>query len=146
MHRNRVALAVLATAGLIAAGCGSDDTEPKSDSQPEAAQVDDKAKPKPKSARAQMSDCIEGELGYDVTAADDDPDKLSLKSPNGKLQAVVVVHPDVGAARNAVQQTLEGGRNAVVFGRAEFIRHAVKDAEAGVFVNCVAAEYNRPSR
>jgi hypothetical protein len=144
MHRNRVALAVLVTAGFIATGCGSDDAEPNSGRTSEAAQAE-KAKPKPKSARAQMVECIESELGYDVTS-DDDPHNLSVKNPNGKLEAVVIVHPDIGAARRAVAQTLEGGSNAVVFGRAEFIRHAVKDTEAGVIANCVALEYNRPRR
>lgn len=144
MHRNRVALAVLVTAGLIVTGCGSDETEPKSDGQPEAAQVE-KSESKPKGARAQMVECIESELGYEVTS-DDDPDKLSVKSPKDKLAAVIVVHPNAGAARRAVAQTLERGTNAVVFGRAEFIRRAATDTEAGVIANCVAIQYNRPGR
>ena len=142
MHRNRAALAVLVIAGFIATGCGSDDAEPTSDSQPKAGQAKN-AKPPPKSARGQMVECIESELGFDAKA-DDDPDKLSVKSPNGKLKAVVAIHTDAGAARKAVAQTLNKGVNAVVFGRAEFIRHAASDTEAGVIANCVAIEYNRP--
>jgi len=144
MHRHRVALTVLVTAGLIVGGCGSDDdTEPTSDGQPKAAQGE-KDKPQPKSARAQMVQCIESELGFEV-GSDAEPDKLSVKGPGDKLKAVIVIHPNAGAARKAVAQTLETGTNAVVFGRAEFIRRGVAtDTEAGVIANCIAVEYNRP--
>ncbi len=146
MHRSRAALAVLVVAGLVATGCGSDDTEPGSDGQSDAARSG-KAKPKKrKSARAQMVKCIESELGFDVKAGDD-PHRLSVKNPKGKRQAVVIVHPDAAAARRAVMRTLEKeGMNAVAFGRAEFIRHAAGDTEAGVIANCVAIQYNRPRR
>jgi hypothetical protein len=145
MPRNRVALAALVIAGVIATGCGSDDdTEPNSDGQPKAGQAENAKPPPKKSARGQMVECIESELGFEAKA-DDDPDKLSVKSPDGKLKAVVVIHPDVGVARKAVAQTLNKGVNAVVFGRAEFIRHAASDTEAGVIANCVAIQYNRPA-
>lgn len=144
MHRTPVALVVLLLAGLVATGCGSDDPEPSSDGQPEAAQVE-KPKPKTKSVRQRMVDCIEGELGFDVTPGDD-PDRLSVKNADDKLQAVVVIHPDAGAARKAVGRTLSSGMNAVVFGRAEFIRRAAGDTETGVIANCVALQYNRPRR
>jgi hypothetical protein len=145
MHRNRVALAVVVVAGFIATGCGSDDgnPEPNSDSPPKAGQGENAKPPPSKSARGQMVECIESELGFEVKP-DGDPDKLSVKDPNDKLKAVVVIHPDAGAARKAVAQTLNKGVNAVVFGRAEFIRHAASDTEAGVIANCVAIEYNRP--
>lgn len=143
MHRTRVALAVLASASLIAVGCGSDDAEPNAETQPNAAPATN-GEPKPKkSVRMQMVGCIEDELGYEVTT-DDGPHNLSLKSPDGKLEGVVIVHDDAAAARKAVDRTLGGGRNAVVFGRAEFIRHAADDTEAGVIANCVALAYNRP--
>lgn len=143
MHLHRVALVLLVIAGFIVTGCGSDDDpEPGSDNPSEAAQAE-KAKPKPKSHRAQMVECIERELGFEVTS-DDGPHTLSVKSPNDKLQAVIVIHPDAGAARSAVAKTLEDGTNAVVFGRAEFIQHAAQDTESGVIANCVALEYNRP--
>ncbi|MFP5363851.1 MAG: hypothetical protein ACLGI5_14095 [Thermoleophilia bacterium] len=144
MHRTPVALVVLVLAGLVAAGCGSDDPEPSSDSSPEAAQVET-AKPKTKSVRQQMVDCIENDLGFDVTPGDD-PDRLSVESPDDELQAVIVIHPDAGAARKAVGRTLSSGMNAVVFGRAEFIRRAAGDTESGVIANCVALQYNRPRR
>ncbi|HEV2785522.1 MAG TPA: hypothetical protein VGV67_03980 [Solirubrobacteraceae bacterium] len=158
MHRNRLALTVVVIAGLIATGCGSDDTESDSGKAPEGAQVENEApkndepkndEPTGKSARAQMTECIEGELGFDVSSdesADDDAHNLSVKSSDGKLQASVIVHPDVGAARKSTAQTLNKGLNAVPFGRVEFIRRAANDTEAGVIANCVAVEYNRPRR
>jgi hypothetical protein len=143
MQRNCVTLATLLVVGLIAAGCGSDDdTEPKSDG-PAAAETK-KAKPhSPTSARGKMVDCVESELGFEMKPGDD-PDKLSIKSEDGKLKADVVIHSDVGAARTAVAQTLNRGVNAVTFGRAEFIRRGADDTEAGVIANCVAIQYNRP--
>jgi hypothetical protein len=144
MDRHRVALVVLVTAGLLATGCGSDDDkEPNSDSSRSEAARTENAKPKRKSVRAQMVKCIEDELGYDVAS---DDDRLSVDNPKGKLQAVIVIHSDAGAARSAVGKTLETGRNAVVFGRAEFIRHAADDTSAGVIANCLQLAYNRPGR
>lgn len=141
MPRN-LALALLAIASSIAAGCGSDDSEPSPGGQSGAREVQ-KAEPKAKSVRAQMIDCIERELGYDVTTGED-PHKLSIKSSNGKRQAVVVIHPDAAAARKAVARTLSKELNAVVFGRAELILDAARDTEAGIIANCVAGGYNRP--
>jgi hypothetical protein len=130
--------------GLVAAGCGSDDdSEPKSDGS-SAAPAKKAEPPSPKSARGKMVDCVESELGFEMKPGDD-PDKLSIKSQDGKLKADVVIHPDVGAARTAVAQTLNRGVNAVTFGRAEFIRRGADDTEAGVIANCVSIQYNRPS-
>jgi len=150
MHRSRFALAALLSAGLIATGCGSDDDpEPNSDGRPEAAQVEEsesesKPKPKPKrSVRSQMVGCIEGELGSDVATDDDDANRLSVNGAGDKALAVIVIHSDVGAARKAVAKTLEGGSNAVTFGRAEFIRRSADDTEAGVIANCLQQAYNR---
>ncbi len=147
MHANRVALVALVVAGLIAGGCGSDDDpEPQSERPRSEAAQDEKDKPdKPqrKSVRAQMIECIEGELGFEV-APEDDPDSLAVKGSGGERKAVVVIHSDVGAARKAVARTLSKGTNAVTFGRAEFIRHKADDTEAGVIANCVSIQYNRP--
>lgn len=148
MHRNRLALAVLVTASLIATGCGSDDSEPeaekKSTKSAQAETTESTAKPKTKGARAQMVDCIETELGFDVKP-EDDPDSLAVRSDDDKLQAVIVIHNDAGAAQKALSRTLgEKELNAVVFGRAEFIRHGADDTESGVIANCVAGQYNRP--
>jgi hypothetical protein len=153
MRRHRPALTALVLATLVATGCGSDDddSEPKADKQQsEAAQVQTTGsapKPKPKAkkgVRAEMVECIEGELGFEVAAGDADPNKLDVDDPKGKLQTVIVIHNDAGAARSAVDKTLAGGKNAVVFGRAELIRHGANDTETGVIANCVAAGYNRP--
>ena len=150
MHRNRAALAVLVISGLVATGCGSDDDpEPESGGQSDAAQVDNgEPKPKPKAkkgVRAQMVQCIEDELGFEVSPGDDNPDKLSVNKPDGgKRQVVIVIHDNAAAAGKAVERTLGGGRNAVVIGRAELIRYGAGDTDTGVIANCVQAGYNRP--
>ena len=139
---------MLVITGLIATGCGSDDdTERNSAGQSGAAEVekDDKAKPKRKSRRAQMVQCIEDEIGSDVKS-DGGPHNLSVKGADGKRQAIIVIHDDAAAARKGVARTLGTGRNAVTFGRAEFIRYAASDTEAGVIVNCVALQYNPAQR
>lgn len=153
MDRSRVALAALVSVALIAAGCGSDDEEPNSEAKRDSsaraektrtAGKAEKAEPKRGSVRGQMVECIESGVGYDVSAGDDDPHRLSVKSSDGKLQAVVVVHSDVAAARKAVAKTVEqDDLDAVTFGRAELILRAAKGNEAGVMANCVAAGYNR---
>jgi hypothetical protein len=140
MRCNRAALAALAIAGLIVAGCGSDDTKSKSGTvRPEH------AAPKSKSARARMIACIKGQLGFDVTPGDD-PDNLSITGPQGKLKANVVIYPNAGAAARAVVQTQNKGVDAVSFGRAEFIRRAAGDSESGVILDCVSVQYARPPR
>lgn len=149
MHRSRIALAVLLSAGLIATGCGSDDdAEPDSQGGSNATQAqesDSKAKPKKKSVRETMVGCIEGELGSDIETDDGDDNRLTVKGSDDKALAVIVIHSDVGAAKKAVAQTLETGTNAVTFGRAEFIRRSADDTEAGVIANCLQQAYNRPS-
>lgn len=151
MHRSRVALAVLLSAGLIATGCGSDDDpEPSSESQggsnaTQAQESGSKPKTAKKSVRETMVDCIEGELGSDVETDDGDDNRLTVKGSEDKALAVIVIHSDVGAAKKAVGKTLESGTNAVTFGRAEFIRRSAGDTEAGVIANCLQQAYNRPS-
>jgi hypothetical protein len=146
MHRSRIALAVLLSAGLIATGCGSDDeAEPKSAGGATTTQAKkSESKSDTKSVRESMVECIEGELGSDVETDDSDDNRLTVKGSGDKVLAVVVIHSDAGAAKKAVAKTLEGGSNAVVFGRAEFIRRSASDTEAGVIANCLQQAYNSP--
>lgn len=143
VHRNRLALVVILAAALVAIGCGSEDPQSTSERQSQAGRAEDRAetpKLKPNSARAQMIECIEA-AGFEVTTDDKPTPKLSFKSPGGTLEAVTVIHPNRAAARKSAVRGQRKGVNVVAFGRAEVIRHAAKDAEAGVIVNCVAAEY-----
>jgi hypothetical protein len=148
MNRNRVAFAALLVSGLIAAGCGSDDDadadkEPASDGKPAAAEQQSSKPPAKQSHRAKMVQCIKDELGFDV---DSDDDTLSVKNPDGKLQAVIVIHSNAGDARRSVNETLaaKDGYNTVAFGRAQFILRGAGDTEAGTIANCVSIEYNSP--
>lgn len=143
MRPHQAALVVLVTAGLIATGCGTEDTETNSDvgGQPDAAEVEPESKPK--SARAQMVECIEG-VGYKVISEHDDPNNLSVNSPNGTLEAVVIVHPsDAAAAKSAAQGRDKDDLDAAAYGRAELVLHAAKETEARVIASCVADEYDR---
>lgn len=151
MHRNRLAVSTFVIAGLIAAGCGSgdDEAEPRSGGDgSQAGQVktnesEPQAKPKTRGVRATMVECIEGELGFEVAPADDDPDRLMVENASGKLQAVIRIHNDAGTAQRSTDRALSKGINSVAFGRAELIKHAAGNTDTGIIANCVSVNYNR---
>ncbi len=147
MSRHSTAVALL-IAAVFAGGCGSDDEEEKSQKDPsgKAKSEAKDAKPKRKSARAQMVKCIE-DAGFKI-AHDDDQDAATATNytvaaaQGAAKKAVVVIHPNKDEAeRAATKAGEERGLNVVAFGRTEFIRYAATDREAGVLANCIAEEY-----
>lgn len=155
MHRNRLGFTTFVIAGVMAAGCGSDEdeAEPRSGGDgSEAGQVKTneserkaktKTKPKTKGVRATMIECIEGELGFEVAPDDDDPNRLMVENASGKLQAVIRIHNDAGTAQRSTDRALSKGINSVAFGRAELIKHAAGNTDTGIIANCVSVNYNR---
>lgn len=144
MHRSRPALAIL-IAVLIATGCGDDDDPKPAGSDDEPATKAQSAAPKPTSARAKLVTCIERE-GFDVTHEGEDAATATnyTVGPDDpkRMKVEVKIHPNRDEARgSAVRAGEDKGLNAVAFGRAEFIRHAATDTEAGVIVNCVSLAY-----
>ncbi len=146
MYRQRAALAVL-IAGVIAAGCGSDqESESEGADESNSPAQADKQKPK-KSARAQMVECIERD-GMDVTHDDQDAATATEYTVEGdkgkKMKAVVKIHSNRDdAKRSSAQAGEKKFLNSVPFGRAELIVHAATNTEAGIIANCVSAEYNK---
>jgi hypothetical protein len=160
MHRTHAFLAalLLAAAIVIATGCGSDD-DSKSDSSAKPAQKSDaksedksadddtSAAPKASSARGKLTTCLDRE-GVDVSHEGQDAataTTYTLKARSGegdKTDAVIKIHSSrdeaAGSARRAGE---EHGINSVAFGRAEFIRRAATDNEAGTILNCVSMAY-----
>jgi hypothetical protein len=166
MPRTRAALAalLLAIAIATATGCGSDD-DSKSDSSAKPAQKpgtksaeksddtskdtsdDASAAPKASGARGKLTSCLDRE-GIDVSHEGQDAataTTYTLKARSGegdKTDAVVKIHSSRDeAASSARRAGEERGINAVAFGRAEFIRRAATDNEAGTIVNCVSLAY-----
>jgi len=148
MPRSRTALAILLTA-LVAAGCGSDD-DPKSgvSDEPDAKteqSAEEPAAPKKASARSKLVSCVEGE-GYEISHEGDDAEKatdytIGPDDPK-RAKAQVKIHSNRGDAASSARRAGEDeGINAVVFGRAEFIRLQATDTEAGRIVNCLSAAY-----
>lgn len=147
MQPNRLAVTTLIIAGLMAAGCGSDDdeAEPRSGGGSEAGQVkanESKPKTKTKSVRATMIECIEDEVGFEVAPDDDDPHRLMVENASDKLQAVIRIHNDARTAQRSTDRALSKGINSVAFGRAELIKHAAGNTETGIIANCVSVNYN----
>ena len=88
-----------------------------------------------------MVECIEG-VTYEVTTHGD-PNNMTVNSPNGTMEAVIIIHPTAAKAESsAAQGRQDDGLDDVAHGRAELILHAAKDAEARVISSCVAAEYD----
>jgi hypothetical protein len=165
MPRTHAVLAALLLAGAIATatatGCGSDDdsksgstakpgtkTEQKAATKPaDTSDGDGSAAPKASSARGKLTTCLDRE-GIDAAHEGQDAataTTYTLKARSGegdKTDAVIKIHPSrdeaAGSARRAGE---DRGINAVAFGRAEFIRRAATDTEAGVIVNCVSMAY-----
>ena len=142
-------------AAAFAVGCGDDD-EPSNggagaSEQAEQAQNGEKgegseaaAKPKKKSARAEMVSCIEDE-GFDVSHEGDDEEKATNYTieRRGKKKADIIIHSNqndaAGAAKKAGE---EKGINSIPFGRVEFRNNDdATNTEAGVLANCVAEAY-----
>jgi hypothetical protein len=152
MDRRHATLSILIAAVIAAAGCGSDD-KPKSGAadtpkSPAAAKPETKAKsaaPKPTSARAKLVNCIV-DKGFEVTHAGQDAATATTytvpSGDGGRATAVIKIHSSRDEARSSVRRAgEERGVNAVPFGRAEFIREAATDTEAGVILNCVSLAY-----
>ena len=141
---------VLVLAAAFAAGCGSDD-EPSSggagngDAAGEQADAPKKAaKPKKKSARAEMVGCMEDE-GFEVSHEGDDEEKATnyTVEAGGKKKAEIIIHSNKNDAAGAARKVgEEKGVNSIPFGRVEFRNNDdATDTEAGVLANCVAEAY-----
>jgi hypothetical protein len=141
---------VLVLAAAFAAGCGSDDDSPSGangngDDAAERSDAPKKAaKPKKKSARAEMVKCMEDE-GFEVDHEGDDAEKATnyTVEGGGKKKAEIIIHSNkndaAGAARKAGE---EKGINSIPFGRVEFRNNDdATNTEAGVLANCVAEAY-----
>ena len=141
---------VLVLAAAFAAGCGSDDDSPSGgagngDAAAEQGDAPKKtAKPKKKSARAEMVKCMEDE-GFEVDHEGDDAEKATnyTVEGGGKKKADIIIHSNkndaAGAARKAGE---EKGINSIPFGRVEFRNNDdATNTEAGVLANCVAEAY-----
>jgi hypothetical protein len=146
-------------AAAFAAGCGDDDEPANGAASPpaEQAQNGEKAddgdgaerekpagKPKKKSARAEMVECIEDE-GFDVSHKGDDEEKATnyTVEAGGKKKAEIIIHSNendaAGAAKKAGE---EKAINSIPFGRVEFRNNDdATNTEAGVLANCVAEAY-----
>lgn len=146
-------LLALVLAAALAAGCGDDD-EPSNGggSASEQAEQSDKgeqaegakAKPKKKSARAEMVSCIEDE-GFDVSHEGDDAEKATnyTVQRGGKKKAEIIIHSNKNDAAGAARKVGEAkGINSIPFGRVEFRNNDdATNTEAGVLANCVAEAY-----
>ncbi|MDP1847965.1 MAG: hypothetical protein Q8K79_09250 [Solirubrobacteraceae bacterium] len=142
-------------AAAFAVGCGDDD-EPSNgggsaSEQAEQAQKGEKAdgseaaaKPKKKSARAEMVACIEDE-GFEVSHEGDDEEKATnyTVEAGGKKKAEIIIHSNKNDAAGAAQKVgEEKGVNSIPFGRVEFRNNDdATNTEAGVLANCVAEAY-----
>jgi hypothetical protein len=160
MDRTRAVLTALlvAIAVATATGCGSDD-DSKSDSSAKPAQkagtksaeksgdTSKDASDDGSAARGKLTKGLDRE-GVDVSHEGQDAataTTYTLKARSGegdKTDAIVKIHSSRDeAASSARRAGEEHGINAVAFGRAEFIRRAATDNEAGTIVNCVSLAY-----
>jgi hypothetical protein len=140
---------VLVLAAAFAAGCGSDDESPSGsagngDGAAEQSDAPKKAaKPKKKSVRAEMVNCME-DVGFEVSHEGDDEKKATnyTVEAGDKKKAEIIIHSNKNDAAGSARKAGKKGINAVPFGRAEFRRNDdATDTEAGVLANCVAEAY-----
>lgn len=143
MNLNRIAPLLIACIAI--GGCGSEQTPDAPNDKPEASAP--VPKPKSKSARVQMIECIEG-VGFEVTHDDQDAATATNftveddKPQAGWLKAVVIIHADADTAeRSAAQGRAEDDLDDTAVGRAEFITHAADETEARVIGACVEDSY-----
>ncbi|HEV2774875.1 MAG TPA: hypothetical protein VGV90_04725 [Solirubrobacteraceae bacterium] len=148
----------LVLAATLAAGCGSDDDSPdggggggaaseQAENGENSEQADGSnpaAKPKKKSARAEMVSCMEDE-GFEVSHEGDDEEKATnyTVEAGGKKKAEIIIHSNKNDAAGAARKVgEEKGINSIPFGRVEFRNNDdATDTEAGVLANCVAEAY-----